>query len=588
MRSIYTGVSEYTNEQYSIEIDVINDKQMSEHAIVTLKDNSYMLPHEQSPQESFARAAIAYATNQAHAQRIYDYVAKQWFMFASPVIASAGNPRGLPISCFLMDVDDSREGLADAWKEMLFLATAGGGIGQSMSRVRSVGTKTSRGTSTPGLIPFLKVADSLTAASKQGEVRRGATAVYLDMSHPEIREFIECRKPTGGDSNRKCPHIHHGVNISDAFMEAVIAGESWNLIDPHTKLVCDTVDARSLWMTILKTRVEQGEPYLHFIDTTNRALPKALKDKGLYVHTSNLCSEITLPTSPDRTAVCCLSSVNAEYFSEWMEDDHFIADLVEMLDNVLEVFINKAPPELHKAIYSATQERSIGLGVMGFHSYLQRRRVPFEGPLAASINRAIFSRVWSKAVEASELLAVQRGEAPDMFGTGRRNAHLIAIAPNATSSSMCNTSPSIEPINANIYVQATSRGKFPVKNKYLDKILKEEYGLIDSDLIWNSIIANHGSVQHLDVLSDRDKEVFKTAREIDQAWCIEHAANRQEFIDQAQSVNLFGSFDISAQELHHLHKSAWEKGLKTLYYFRGQNMAKAVNTSKSTCLSCEG
>jgi ribonucleoside-diphosphate reductase alpha chain len=498
-------------------------------------------------------------------------------------------------NCFLMDVDDSRAGLADSWKEMLFLSTSGGGVGMSMSDIRSAGEKTSRGTSTPGVMPFLKVVDSITAASKQGEVRRGATAVYMNISHPEIKEFIQCRKPTGGDTHRKCLNIHNAVNIPDSFMFAVTNDLPWHLIDPNSKEIRETVQARELWMEILKTRVETGEPFLHFIDTSNEALPEALKQKGLRVKSSNLCVEVILPTAPDRTAVCCLSSVNAEFFDQWKSDPFFIGDLVEMLDNVLDVFIKKAPPELANAVNSASMERSLGLGLMGFHSYLQRHSVPFEGPLASSINRAMFLHIKDEAVARSKSLASIRGEAPDMIGTGMRNAHLIAVAPNATSSDICNTSASIEPINANVYVKVTSRGKYAVRNKYLDKLLRENYAIQDIDTLWNSILENEGSVQHLDFLNQRDKEVFKTARELDQLWIIEHAADRQPFIDQGQSVNLFGPFDIDKQTLHQMHKAAWDKGLKTLYYFRGENMAKAVNTSKpkenintSTCLSCEG
>lgn len=511
-------------------------------------------------------------------------------------------------NCFLSMVPDSREGIGESWKEMLWLSTEGGGIGSDWSSVRSVGTATSRGTYTPGLIPFLKAVDAITLASIQGGVRRGATAVYLDVSHPEIEEFIESRRATGRDESRTLVNLHNAVNIPDSFMEAVKANKSWDLIDPSSKEVRKTVPARKLWERILEVRSETGEPYIHFIDTSNKALPQPLKDKGLRINNSNLCSEIFLPTAPDRTAVCCLSSVNIEFFDDWSVDPQFIPDMIEMLDNVLEVFIKKAPPELHKAVYSATMERSLGLGTMGFHLYLQKRGIAFESPMASGQNRRIFGHIHSKAVAHSKELAKQRGQAPDMQGTGMRNAHLIAIAPNATSGILCNTSPSIEPINANIFVQKTRSGAFIMKNKELDRVLIENYGIKGTayDKVWNNILAANGSVQGLDFLSEHDKQVFKTAMELDQQWVVDHAATRQPFICQGQSVNLFFNDGTSKSVVHKIHMQAWEKGLKSLYYLRFENPGKFTNTSttnnqpkyppsiplsenaSSGCLSCEG
>lgn len=925
-RNLVTKKSEYTGEYYTIEIDPTRNANLGEMGAIILKENKYMLPEETCPQEAFARAAIAYASSQEHAQRIYDYASQNWFMFASPVLSNAGNPRGLPISCYLIDVEDSRQGLADSWKEMLFLSTNGGGVGMNMSEIRSVGTGTSRGTSTPGMMAFLKVVDSLTAASKQGEVRRGATAVYMDVSHPEIVEFINCRKVTGGDINRKCTNIHNAVNIPDAFMHAVIADEDWTLTDPHTKKEVSKIKARELWSEILRLRMETGEPFIHFIDASNRSLPQPLKDRGLKIKSSNLCvapdtliltkqgyfpikgfkdenvtiwngkewsevtvrrtspdgqkvdlieircddgsvinctrghkfyikhgkkhieiaasdlkpgmklenmdlpmdvkfsdkefpdayshgfycgdgndnsthswvyapkysvipsftkgsvdtnpsnprrkwthgtfdypkysvptskfsmiscldwlagyldadacvlnhknaqglqmvsingrflnnirlllqsmgvhaslkehrkpgrkiikgteyatksihrltvtakgvkrllelglscrrlallpadkqnpahevvtpvsilsvkatgrkdetfcftepkrhkgvfngiltgqcSEILLPTAPGYTAVCCLSSINAEYFDKWKQVPTFIPDLVEMLDNVLSMFIKKAPPEMANAIFSAQKERSIGLGLMGFHSFLQKHNIPFESATASAFNHLLFNMIKTAADTHSEYLAGTRGEPEYLTGTGKRFAHIMAIAPNATSSDICgNTSPSIEPITANIYSKDTARGSFIIRNKFLQKVLEVDYPEQNIEEVWDSIIANDGSVQHLTFMKQVHKDVFKTARELDQMWIIEHAANRQKYIDQGQSVNLFFSKEVPFQYLHAVHKAAWEKGLKTLYYAYSKNMAKGVNTSfmaidvnsdldpanNKTCLSCEG
>jgi ribonucleoside-diphosphate reductase alpha chain len=593
MLSIYSATSETTGETYHVTIDQSRDTLLSEASHVLLKEGKYMLPEETSPQEAFARASIAFGSNQDHAQRLYDAVSRLWFMYASPVLSNAGNPRGLPASCALTYMGDSREEIADSWKEMLFLSTLGAGVGLNMSALRSVGTGNSRGTSTPGLIPFMKVIDSITLASKQGEVRRGATAVYLDIGHPEFQEFLVAREASdGGDINRKCQNIHHAVNIPDVFMEAVVEGKDWYFVDPHTKQIKGTTSARTLWMDILKMRMKTGEPYLHFIDASNRAMPQALKDKGLRISQSNLCAEVVLPTSPTRTAMCFLSSLNLELFEDW-RDSSVVEDAVEMLDNVVEVFIRKAPPELWKAVASAKAERSIGLGMMGFHSYLQAKGIPFEGVIAAAANRRMFSHIHSKAIAHSKVLAKERGEAPDMEGTGERFSFISAIAPNASSSVLCNfTSPSVEPFNANIFVQKTRRGAFILKNKHLNEVLEVKYGLKGEDLekAWDKIQEDGGSVQDLLFMDAHDKDVFKTAFELDQRWIVEHAAQRQPFISQAQSVNLFFPLDITTQVLHTVHKEAWEKGLKTLYYVRSKSASQIKRTTISTadCVACEG
>lgn len=930
----YTGVSELTKEQYSIVIDPQRDQNLTPEARKTLKAANYLLPHEDTAQEGFARAAIAYASNQDHAQRLYDYVSKCWFMFATPVLGSAGNTKGSPISCYLSSVADSRQSIADSWTETMWLSTEGGGVGQDWSAIRSVGTATSRGTYTPGVIPFLKAVDSITLASIQGGHRRGATAIYMDVSHPEIEEFIVSRNPQGGDQGRKLMNIHIAVNIPDSFMHAVMSDGSWELIDPHTKEVKNTVSARALWLKILETRMQRGEPYIHFTDTSNKFLPQPLKDKGLKINGSNLCvsgetlllthngyqpigtleglnldvwngnewsnvtiaktgvskslmrvtlkdgteiectpehvflkgdngdriaakdlavgdvlsvpkslptiatnkqwemgmdpysygfycgdgtehsleavekgntqrsvlcapkqacfpylcgeivendpstytwwhpavpkyevpmyahpkdklnflaglldadgcvengdrgegnlalksvnkdfihkvklllqtlgvdasltmirpagvtqikgdivnardlwrlriptqsvktlaalglvtrrldlsrtsilvrkprikppvvakieygvriadtycahepknntlmfngvltgncNEIFLPTSEDRTAVCCLSSVNLEFFDDWSKDPMFIGDLVEMLDNVLDVFLIKAPDVLHKAKNSARSERSIGLGAMGFHLYLQRKGIPFEGVMASSANRRMFEHIKKEAVARSKLLAETKGEAPDMAGTDMRNAHLLAIAPNASSSDLCGSSPGIEPYQANIVVRKTGSGSFVVKNKALDALLFSKYNLStdERERVWDQILRDDGSVQNLEFLDQNDKDVYKTAFELDQNWIIEHASVRQQFICQGQSVNIFLRPGASASIVHKLHKDAWQKGLKGLYYLRSRNEGKAFDSKKHVdntpslmvdnsvtldtgdagCLSCEG
>ena len=593
----------YTANGFTIQIVPERDALLTEFGIATLRDR-YMTDDETSPQQAFARAACAYASDEAHAQRLYDYASKLWFMFSTPILSNGGTKRGLPISCFLNFVPDSRGGLTDHYTENAWLSSLGGGIGGYWGAVRTNGVSTSGGSKSSGAIPFMKVVDSEVLAFAQGVTRRASYAAYLDISHPEIEEFLELRKSTGGDANRKCINLHHGVNLSDAFMKIIegcangtLKDDSWELIDPHTKKAVKTVSARELWQRLLEIRVQQGEPYLHFIDTSNRFLPEAQKSLGLRVNQSNLCSEITLPTDEERTAVCCLSSVNLERWDEWLTDPKFIPDLVEMLDNVLTYFIENAPKALSKAVYSAMRERSIGIGAMGFHALLQSKNLSFESPMAVSLNRRIFSHIKELALAHSKLLATTRGEAPDAQGTGVRNMHLLSIAPNASSSIICGgASPSIEPFRANAYTQKTKTGSFLVKNGSLEKLLETKGQ--NTPEVWSSIITNRGSVQHLECLDEYEKDVFKTALEIDQRWLVDHAADRQQYVCQAQSVNLFLPADVSIPELHHLHLRAWKKGLKSLYYLRSEAIKRAENVSlKITrealkdyegCLSCEG
>ena len=560
-----------------LDIDKTKDDLLPQNAVDILRDR-YMLPEEESAQESFARACMAFADNKAHAERLYKYVSNLWFMFASPLLSNGGTDRGLPISCFLNYVPDSREGLASHYTENIWLSSMGGGIGGYWGHIRSQGQSTSKGNKTTGVIPFMHVVDSQMVAFNQGATRRGSYASYMDVSHPEIIEFIEMRKPTGGDINRKNLNLHHGINIPDKFMRAVEDDKDWDLIDPNSKQKVKTLKARSIWIKILEARMTTGEPYLMFIDTVNRGLPKELKDKGLKVNHSNLCSEITLPTSEDRTAVCCLSSVNLEYFDEWSKDETFIEDIVRMLDNTLTDFIKKAPDNMWRAVNSAKSERSIGLGAMGFHSHLQRNGIALQSPMSMGPNIKIFKHIKKKCDEANLLLGKERGEAPDLKGTGKRFSHMTAIAPNASSSIICgNTSPSIEPLRANAFSQKTLSGSFLIKNKYLEKLL-EEKGKNTKD-VWKSIISSRGSVDSFDFLTAQEKNVFKTAIEIDQAWLVDLAAERQKYICQAQSLNLFFPPDVNVRRLNNVHKRAWVKKLKTLYYCRSEAIKRAENIS---------
>ena len=583
-------------------INYERDELLTDFGKTTLKDR-YLLPEEESPQDGFMRAAKAFSDNDEMADRIYNYASKLWFMFSTPILSNGGTKRGMPISCFLNYVGDSREGLTGHYTENAWLASVGGGIGGYWGDVRSDGTATSGGSQSSGSIPFLHVVDSEVLAFSQGKTRRGSYAAYMDISHPEIIEFMEMRKPSGGDVHRKCLNLHHGVNLSNEFMQLIdhcvkepTYDDSWNLIDPHTKKVVRTVSARELWQKILETRVATGEPYVSFIDTVNESLPEPQKKLGLRVNHSNLCTEITLPTNENRTAVCCLSSVNVEKYDEWKNDTLFVPDLIRFLDNVLQHFIDNAPDELFRARFSAASERSLGLGAMGFHAYLQSKGIPFESALAKSLNLKIFKKMKEQAVEESKRLAIKRGEAPDMENTGMRNAHLLAIAPNASSSIICGTtSPSIEPYRANAYVQKTMSGSFLVKNKYLEKLLEKKE--INNDKTWTSILANRGSVLHIKELSDYEKDTFKTAIEINQQWVIEHAADRQQYVCQGQSVNVFVPADVNIKELHDIHMLAWKKKLKTLYYCRSEAIKRAELVSKkiertiipeADCLACEG
>ena len=548
------------------------------------------------------RAAKAFSDNDEMAERIYNYASKLWFMYSTPILSNGGTNRGMPISCFLNYVGDSREGLTGHYTENAWLASIGGGIGGYWGHVRSDGVSTSGGSQSSGSIPFLHVVDSEILAFSQGKTRRGSYAAYMDMSHPEIIEFLEMRKPSGGDIHRKCLNLHHAINISDEFMQLIekcitepTYDDSWNLIDPHTKKVVRTVSARELWQKLLETRVATGEPYVSFIDTINDALPETQKKLGLKVHHSNLCTEITLPTNENRTAVCCLSSVNLEKYEEWKNEPLFVPDLVRFLDNALSYFIENAPESVFRAKFSAASERSIGLGAMGFHAYLQSKGIPFESALAKAMNLKIFKKIKQEAVEESQRLAIKRGEAPDMEGTGMRNAHLLAIAPNASSSIICGTtSPSIEPYRANAYVQKTMSGSFLVKNKYLEKLLDKKG--MNTDAVWQSIVAQRGSVLHLDELSDYEKDTFKTSIEINQQWVIEHAADRQQYVCQGQSVNVFVPADVNIKELHDIHMLAWKRKIKTLYYCRSEAIKRAELVSKKVertiipeadCLACE-
>ena len=586
-----------------VKIDYSKDKLLTEFSKKTLQDR-YLVGDEKSPQEAFARAAEAFADDEAHAQRIYDYASNLWFMFATPVLSNGGTKRGLPISCFLNYVDDSREGITGHYTENAYLSSMGGGIGGGWSDVRAQGTKTSKGSESTGVIPFMKVVDAEMLAFSQGVTRRGSYASYLHMSHPEIEEFLDVRKPTGGDVNRKCINLHHGVVIPDKFMEIIHRAaheenfsDDWELIDPHSGEVKKVVSARTLWVKLLQNRMETGEPYLMFEDAVQADLPDFQRKKGLKVNHSNLCSEITLATNEERTAVCCLSSVNLEYYDEWKKHPAFISDLVRFLDNVLTFFITNAPDELERARYSAERERSIGLGAMGFHAYLQKNGIPFEGAMATAANLEMFKHIKSNAQKETERLAVEKGACPDDDSCSVRNAHLLAVAPNASSSIICgNTSPSIEPYRANAYTQKTKSGSYLMKNKFLEEVL-DKYGQ-NIDSTWTSIITNKGSCQHLDFLSDEEREVFKTAVEINQAWVVEHASMRQDYICQSQSVNLFFPPDVNKADLHNIHMLAWAKNMKTLYYLRSEAISRADNVSnkvkreiifeQADCLNCEG
>ncbi len=562
-----------------IEIDESRNDLLTEFGKTTLEDR-YLLPGE-SYQDMFVRVSKAFADDQDHAQRLYDYMSKLWFMPSTPVLSNGGADRGLPISCFLNQVGDSLDDIVETWTENVWLASNGGGIGTYWGNVRSIGEKVGQNGETSGIIPFIRVMDSLTLAISQGSLRRGSAACYLDVHHPEIEEFLEIRKASG-DFNRKSLNLHHGINITDDFMEAVKNDEEFGLISPKTNEVIKTVNARKIWQKILELRIQTGEPYLLFTDTVNNAMPAHQRKLGLQVTQSNLCSEITLATGQDhrgeeRTAVCCLSSVNAEKFMEWSKEEMFIEDIMRFLDNVLEDFIERAPPEMDRAVYSAKRERSVGLGLMGFHSFLQSMNVSMESAMAKVWNEKMFKHIRRGADAASVKLAHERGACEDAKDAGMmaRFSHKMAVAPTASISIICGgTSAGIEPIPANVYTHKTLSGSFTVKNQQLEKLLEQKGQ--NTDAIWTSILEHEGSVQHLDCLDEHEKDVFKTAFELDQRWIIEHAADRTPYICQAQSLNLFLPGDIAKWDLHMLHWKAWEKGLKSLYYCRSKSVQRAA------------
>ena len=589
-----------------IEVDYSRDGLFDELGVLRLKE-SYMRDEEKSPQERFAYVSKAFGSNLEHSQRLYDYSSNHWLSYSTPILSFGRSSRGLPISCFLPYLHDSAEGLVDCLSEVNWLSMLGGGIGIGVG-IRSAGDKST------GVMPHLRTYDASSLAYRQGRTRRGSYAAYLDVNHPDILMFLEMRKPTG-DQNMRTLNLHHGVNITDDFMALVEASmldanvdDTWELKDPASGEVRDTIPARELWQRILETRMLTGEPYIHYIDTSNRAMPEFQKKLGLSIKQSNLCSEIILPTDKDRTAVCCLSSVNLEYYDEWKDNPLFLKDVAEMLDNVLQYFIDNAHEGIARAKFSAMRERSIGVGALGFHAYLQKKNLAFEGVMAKIANNQMFSHIRKGLNDANIQLGQERGEAPDAMGTGFRFSHVMAIAPNASSSIiMGNTSPSIEPYRANAYRQDTLSGSHLNKNKFLDALLRSK-DLTDDQMAdtWSSIIANDGSVQHLAMLDENEKFVFKTAMEIDQRWVVEHAADRQQHIDQAQSLNLFFRPDVNVKYLHACHYLAWKKGLKTLYYARSEKLAKADKVSKrierevikeldmsaivggDECLACEG
>ncbi|HJQ16739.1 MAG TPA: ribonucleoside-diphosphate reductase subunit alpha [Allosphingosinicella sp.] len=563
---------------YPVEVDHSRDALLTDFGRETLKDR-YLLPGE-SYQDLFVRVASAYADDAEHAQRIYDYISKLWFMPATPVLSNGGTGRGLPISCYLNSVDDSLEGIVNTWNENVWLAARGGGIGTYWGAVRGIGEAVGLNGKTSGIIPFVRVMDSLTLAISQGSLRRGSAACYLDISHPEIEEFLEIRKPSG-DFNRKALNLHHGVLVTDAFMAAVRDGGEWVLRSPKDGSERGCVDARSLFQKLVETRLATGEPYIVFIDTVNSNMPKFQRDVGLRVTTSNLCSEITLPTGrdhhgQDRTAVCCLSSLNLETWDQWQGDKLFIEDVMRFLDNVLTDYIERAPDEMARAKYSAQRERSVGLGVMGFHSFLQMRGLPFEGEMAKSWNLKMFKHISAQVHEASMMLAKERGPCPDAADQGvlERFSCKMAIAPTASISIICGgTSACIEPIPANVYTHKTLSGSFSIRNPYLEKLLTDKAK--NSDAVWNSILEQGGSVQHLDFLTPEEKDTFKTSFEIDQRWLLELAADRTPYIDQATSLNLFIPADVDKWDLLMLHYRAWELGIKSLYYLRSKSVQRA-------------
>ena len=597
---------------HGIRVDYSRDNLFDELGRIRLKE-SYMTDNEVSPQERFAFVSKTFGSNEEHAQRLYDYASKHWLSYSTPILSFGRSKRGLPISCFLNYIEDTAEGLVDNLSETNWLSMLGGGVGIGFG-IRSADDKST------GVMPHLKMYDASSLAYRQGRTRRGSYAAYLSIDHPDIIPFLEMRKPTG-DQNMRCLNLHHGLNIPDAFMQLVEncmkdpdADDSWELKDPHSGEIREVVSAKELWQRVLEMRMQTGEPYLHFIDESNRKMPQWLKDRGLKIHQSNLCSEIILPTNEKRTAVCCLSSLNLECYDAWKDEPLFLRDVAEMLDNVLQYFIDRAPSSIKRAKYSAIRERSIGVGALGWHAYLQRNNIPWESSLAVGKNKQIFKTIREKLNLANKELGAERGEAPDAEGTGNRFSHLMSIAPNASSSIiMGNTSPSIEPYRANAYRQDTLSGSHLNKNRWLNKVIEnhlaDESGAVntnDYNDIWSSIIANDGSVQHLDWMDEWTKDVFKTSMEIDQRWVIQHASDRQEYIDQSQSLNVFFRPDSHIKYIHAVHFQAWKQNLKTMYYCRSDKIAKADKVSKrierevikeidlhalaegNDCLACEG
>ena len=590
-----------------ITIDYDRDELFDPLGVQRLKE-SYMMEEENSPQERFAYVSSMFGSNPEHAQRLYEYSSKHWLSYSTPILSFGRSKKGMPISCFLNYINDTAEGLVENLSETNWLSMLGGGVGIGFG-IRSSDDKST------GVMPHLKTYDASCLAYRQGRTRRGSYATYLDISHPDVLMYLEMRKPTG-DPNMRCLNLHHGINITDNFMQIIErcmtdpeADDGWNLVDPNSGLIRDTVSAKELWQKILELRMETGEPYIHYIDHSNNAMKDFQKEKGLKIHQSNLCSEIILPTNEQRTAVCCLSSVNLEYYDAWSRQPLFLKDVAEMLDNVLTYFIEHAPDEVARAKYSAEQERSIGVGALGFHAYLQKNGIAWESNEAKGANLRMFRHIRGKLDDANKELGKDRGEAPDAKGRGLRFSHVMAIAPNASSSIiMGNTSPSIEPFRANAYRQDTLSGAYLNKNKYLDKMIKEyceKHPRTNYDEVWSNIISNDGSVQHLTKLSEEQKAIFKTSMEIDQRWLIEHAADRQMYVDQAQSLNLFFRPDVNIQYLHAVHFLAWKSGVKTLYYCRSEKLGKADKVSKrierdiiqeldmtaiadGECLACEG
>lgn len=576
---------------HSLILDRSRDALLTGFGKTTLEDR--YLQEGESYQDLFARVAVAFSDDLAHAQRLYDYISQLWFMPATPILANGGTKRGLPISCFLNEASDSLDSILDLFRENAYLASRGGGLGSFFGHIRSQNEKLSSSGAAVGIIPFLKVMESLSLAIDQGSLRRGAAAAYLPISHPEIEEFIDLRKPTGGDYNRKTLQLHHGVSIPNSFMEAVRHDLPWNLTGPRCGKVMKTVSARSLWIRLLTTRMETGEPYLLFIDHVNETLPKHQKLHKLWVHTSNLCTEITLPTGKDylgkeRTAVCCLSSLNLEKYLEWESHPTFIEDVMRFLDNVLSHFIHEAPESMKRAIYSASQERSVGLGVMGLHAFFQKQEIPWEGATAKSWNKKIFAHIHAQANEASVKLAHERGPCPDaaVFGIQERFSNKIAIAPTASISIICGgTSPGIEPFVSNAYTHKTLSGSFFVRNPLLEDFLQKKG--MNTPEVWASIVQNEGSIQHLEQLTAYEKSIFKTAFELDQRWLIELAADRQPYICQAQSLNVFLPSDVHKKTLHEIHYSAWEKGVKSLYYLRSRALQRPESQSSADAISTQ-